>query len=116
MPHRGVSPCAICTKFSVFVGSSSVGYVFKFGEFAQGVPELWEFKVGLHFPPKFSVPASSEMYIGCERVLKCKNDTDLLHHCAKYDGTGTLHTAIAKKFHNFFCFFVCHAFEQWSSC
>ena len=50
------------------------------------------------------MPPSSEMYIGCEKVLKCKNEMNLLHHHAKYDGTGTLHTAIAKKLDNFFCF------------
>ena len=39
-----ISPWVISTKFAEFVGAFMLGYMLKFGGFAQGVTELQGFK------------------------------------------------------------------------
>ena len=69
---QGCIPCTRFTKFSRFLGSSSMDQPSKSEGIRSRVPGLWRFNQGGAFSSKFSVPHSGKTMC-C--MLRCKNGT-----------------------------------------
>jgi len=86
-------PLALFTKLSPSVRSHwSIRLILKFVGFAQGVPELREFYLGVYFPTNFHCPLAAKRYVGCEYDLEVKM-VDFVYHYAEFCGTWISRTA-----------------------
>jgi len=89
---QGRIPCAIFAKFLGFMGSSFFTWQFKFGSFAQGIPELWGFDLGSVFSFKFQHPVDEPI-----RPMRIVLEVQKWHgppaSPCEFGGTRTLRTA-----------------------
>jgi len=73
------------------------------------VAEFWEFNLGSAFSPKTSPsPWWQTCMLDVKMLLRCKNDTDLFHHCAAFGRAGTSHSASERQ-KSFVFLYVDHA-------
>jgi len=55
-------------------------------EFAQGVTELWGFKLRGRVLPNFQRPLAAKLSVGPQKFQRCKNVLEVLYRRAKFSG------------------------------